>query len=39
MKDEIWRCDLNKPCVKFCTSKNNKHQCGILIRDLKIKEK
>lgn len=27
--DEVWRCDLKSPCVKYCESKNNKHQCGI----------
>ena len=31
--DEVWRCDLKSPCVKYCESKNNKHQCGIYKRD------
>ena len=25
----MWRCDLNKPCVKFCESKNDKASCGM----------
>ena len=31
--DEVWRCDLKSPCVKYCESKNNKHQCGIKRKD------
>ena len=31
--NRIWRCDLKSPCVKYCESKNNKHQCGIYKRD------
>ena len=31
--DEVWRCDLKSPCVKYCESKSNKHQCGINRRD------
>ena len=31
--DEVWRCDLKSTCVKYCESKNNKHQCGIYKRD------
>ena len=31
--DEVWRCDLKSPCVKYCESKNNKHQCGIYKRN------
>jgi len=25
----MWRCDLNKPCVKFCESKKDKASCGM----------
>ena len=32
---KIWRCDLKSPCVKFCESKNDKHLCGINLRDKK----
>ena len=35
MSNKIWRCDLKSPCVKYCESKNNKHQCGINRRDKK----
>ena len=40
MKKEkrIWRCDLKEKCVKFCESENNKHQCGIYLKDKKLKE-
>ena len=40
MKKEkrIWRCDLKKPCVKFCESEHNKHQCGARLKDKKLKE-
>ena len=31
--NNIWRCDLKSPCVKFCESKNDKNQCGIYVRD------
>ena len=31
--NKIWRCDLKSPCVKFCESENNKHQCGINRKD------
>ena len=31
--NNIWRCDLKSPCVKFCESKNDKNQCGIFRRD------
>jgi hypothetical protein len=34
---KIWRCDLKSPCVKFCESENNKHQCGIKRKD-KLKD-
>lgn len=32
-KEKIWRCDLKEPCVKFCESEHNKHQCGIYFKD------
>lgn len=35
--DEVWRCDLKFPCIKFCESENNKHQCGINRRDKRNK--
>ena len=40
MKKEkrIWRCDLKEKCVKFCESEHNKHQCGIYLKDKKLKE-
>lgn len=31
--NQVWRCDLKSPCVKFCESKNNKHQCGVRRKD------
>ena len=34
---KIWRCDLKSPCVKFCESENNKHQCGINRRNKMLK--
>ena len=33
LNNELWRCDLKSPCVKFCESKNNKHQCGVRRKD------
>ena len=40
MKKEkrIWRCDLKEPCIKACESENNKHQCGVKLKDKKLKE-
>ena len=40
MKKEkrIWRCDLKEPCIKACESEHNKHQCGIYLKDKKLKE-
>jgi NTP pyrophosphatase (non-canonical NTP hydrolase) len=29
---KLWRCDTDKPCVKFCES-NESHLCGIKYRD------
>ena len=29
---KLWRCDLDRPCVKFCES-NESHLCGIKYRD------
>ena len=26
--DEVWECHKNKPCVQYCNSSKNKHQCG-----------
>lgn len=37
-KEKIWRCDLKEPCIKFCESEHNKHQCGIYLKDKKLKE-
>ena len=39
MKKEkrIWRCDLREPCIKFCESEYNKHQCGIYLKDKRKK--
>ena len=31
--NKIWRCDLKSPCVKYCESENDKHLCGIRIKD------
>lgn len=36
--NNLWRCDLKSPCVKFCESKYNKNQCGIYIRDKMTKQ-
>lgn len=36
--NNLWRCDLKSPCVKFCESKYNKNQCGIYVRDNMTKE-
>ena len=36
--NNLWRCDLKSPCVKFCESKYNKNQCGIYVRDKMTKE-
>jgi hypothetical protein len=36
----IWRCDLKGVrCVQFCESQNNKHQCGVKLKDKKRIEK
>ena len=32
------RCDIDKPCVKFCESINNKDQCGMLVKRKKMLE-
>ena len=37
-KEKIWRCDLKEPCIKACESEHNKHQCGIYLKDKKLKE-
>ena len=37
-KEKIWRCDLKEPCIKACESEYNKHQCGIYLKDKKLKE-
>lgn len=36
--NNLRRCDLKSPCVKFCESKYNKNQCGIYVRDKMTKE-
>ena len=36
---KIWRCDLKSPCVKYCESENDKHLCGIRIKDKRNKMK
>ena len=36
-KEKIWRCDLKEPCIKACESKQ-KNQCGIYLKDKKLKE-
>ena len=36
-KEKIWRCDLKEPCIKFCESEHNKHQCGIYLKDRRKK--
>ena len=35
--NKIWRCDLKSPCVKYCESENDKHLCGIRIKDKRNK--
>lgn len=37
--NKIWRCDLKSPCVKLCESENDKHLCGIRIKDKRNKRK
>lgn len=37
--DEVWRCDLKSPCVKFCESPKDKHRCGITTKDKKQTDK
>ena len=35
--EKIHRCDLDKPCVQFCNSKES-HLCGTIIKDKKVKD-
>lgn len=32
----MWGCDKDKPCVKFCESKNYQNECGIRRKDMSL---
>ena len=37
-KEKIWRCDLKEPCIKACESENDKHLCGVKLKDERKKQ-